>query len=187
MMNFDDIENFLDKNRLSTDAANFHGMLSGLICAGEQADDVGNWLSVIFSHRYLTEDEYEPIENDVLALFHEIRSELDNDGFGFQVLLPDESESLERRVQAIGSWCQGFLMTLIEYSEISVDELPDDSSEFVQDVQNIAEVEMDSDEEPDEMDTACLTIEEHLRIGVQLVYETLNPISESNEDNTQDI
>ena len=172
---FDEVEKALKLHSWSIDAAEFHGMLSGLICAGVEDDDIDNWLPVLIGERYLTEEEYKPIEFDVLDAYFEVRSNLDTDGFEFQVLLPDESQSLERRVRSMSSWCKGFLLTLIEYGETEVDELSEDCSEFVLDLQQIADLEIDEDEPEDELDIAYLTIEEHLRVGVQLIYEYINP------------
>ena len=67
------------------------------------------------------------------------------------------------------------MLTLIEYGETEVDELSEDCSEFVLDLQQIADLEIDEDEPEDELDIAYLTIEEHLRVGAQLIYEYINP------------
>ena len=172
---FDEVEKALKLHSWPIDAAKFHGMLSGLICAGIEEDDIDNWLPVLIGERYLTEEEYKPIEFYVLEAYFEVRSNLDADGFEFQILLPDVSQSLERRVRSMSSWCKGFLLTLIEYGETEVNDLSEDCSEFVFDLQQIVDLEIDEEESEDEQEISYLTIEEHLRVGVQLIYEYINP------------
>ena len=177
---FDEVEKALKLHSWSIDAAEFHGMLSGLICAGAEDDEIDNWLPVLIGERYLTEEEYLPIELDVLDAYFKVRSELDADGFEYQVLLPDESQSIERRAHSMRLWCMGFLLTLIDYGEIEVDELSEDCSNFVFDLQFITNVEVDEDELEDELeDMAYFIIVEYLRVGVQIIYEHINPYGSS--------
>lgn len=166
------LELFIDSNALGMDASEFHGMVSGLICAGVDDDDVENWLPILFSEHYITEEDYKPIENDVLSVYFQVLSELNDTTFSYSILLPDDDQPLEFRVEALGSWCRGFRRALIDYGEVNVAALSEYCAEFIQDVESFIDIEIDENETKEELDTAFLTIEEHLRVGVQLLYET---------------
>ncbi len=178
-LEFREVEQTLRQHELNIDAAYFHGMLSGLICAGIGDDDVDDWLPALFSERFLAEPDYKQLSDNVLSAFYAVQTELDQDGFGFRILLPDDACALDHRVFMMGSWCRGYLVALIDYGETSVESLSDDCAEFVSDVEQIVELEIDEDEPDDNLDESFVLLEEHLRVGVQLIYEHLNPLQQS--------
>lgn len=178
-LEFAEVEQTLKQHDLNIDAAYFHGMLSGLLCAGIRDDDVDDWLPALFSDRFITEADYKRLSDNVLSVFYAVRAELDQDGFGFRILLPDDACALDYRVFMMGSWCRGYLIALIDYGETAVESLSVDCAEFVSDVEQIGEVEIDEDETDDNLDESFVLLEEHLRVGVQLVYEHLNPLQSS--------
>lgn len=175
-LEFGEVEQTLKQHDLNIDAAYFHGMLSGLICAGIGDEEIDDWLPALFSERFLGETDYQQLSDNVLSAFYAVQTELDQDGFGFRVLLPDDACALDHRVGMMGSWCRGYLIALIDYGETAVESLPDDCAEFVNDVEQIVELEIDEDELDDNLDESFVLLEEHLRVGVQLVYEHLNPL-----------
>ena len=175
-LNFDTVNATLKQFDMEFDAAYFHGMLSGLVCAGVQDDEIDDWLPALFANRFMSEEDYRQYSDHVLGSFQSVRAELDQDGFGFQILLPDEQIPMQYRVEMMGSWCQGFRMALIDYAEIAIESLPDDCAEFVDDVANLVAIEADDDEPQDSADESFMMLEEHLRVGVQLVFEHMNPL-----------
>ncbi len=178
-LHFVQIEQILDQYELEIDAAYFHGMLSGLVCAGIEDDDIDDWLPALIRNRFMAQDDYQQFSDTVLGTFQSIKSELNQDGFGFQILLPDDETSLNHRVDMMGSWCRGYLVALIDYAETVLEALPDDCAEFVNDVSDIVELEVEDDEPQDILDESFMMLEEHLRVGVQLIYEHMNPLQPS--------
>lgn len=175
-LEFQEVEYFLDLHKWSIGAAEFHGLISGLICAGAQDDDIDNWLPVLLDNGYLKNEEYRPIKRDVRSAFLTVRSLLNDDGFEYQILLPDDSHPIESRLDALNLWCRGFLMTLKEYGEVDADQLSVDCCEFVEDVQSISDAQIEVDDTQDDSEENLFAIQEYLRVGVQLVYEDLNPL-----------
>ena len=175
-LNFDAVNATLKQFDMEIDAAYFHGLLSGLVCAGVQDDEIDDWLPALFANRFMSEEDYQQYSDHVLGSFQSVRAELDQDGFGFQILLPDEQIPMHYRVEMMGSWCQGFRMALIDYAETAIESLPDDCAEFVDDVANLVAIEADDDEPQDRADESFMMLEEHLRVGVQLVFEHMNPL-----------
>ncbi len=175
-LGYSEVEQTLKLYQSDVDPAYFHGMLSGLICAGVEEDEIDDWLPTLFSDRFMAQSDYERFAEDVLMAFQSLKAELDQDGFGFEILLPDVENSLDYRVGKMGSWCRGYLVALLDYAETAIESLPDDCAEFIDDVEQIVEIEIDDDEPDEILDESFVLIEEHLRIGVQLVYEHLNPL-----------
>ncbi len=178
-LNFVEINQTLRQYDLEIDAAYFHGLLAGLICAGIEDGDIDDWLPALFYQRFVSQTDYQDLSNSVLSAYYSIRSELDQDGFGFTIVLPDDLYPLDFRVEMMGSWCRGYLVALIEYAQTVVESLPDDCAEFVSDVEQIVDMEVGEDESEESLDESFMTLEEHLRVGVQLVYENMNPLQPS--------
>ena len=155
-------------------AKNFHGKLSALICLGLEEDESDDWLPILMPGRFLSETQYRLLRSDTLELFQDVRTELNSQGFEYRTLLPNESYPMKIRVDALASWCQGFSEAMALFSDYSHREMTDVCYEFIDDVQNIAEIELSDEESTEEDEAAYFTVEQHLRVGVQLVYETLN-------------
>lgn len=88
--------------------AEIHGILCGIICSGQKMD--GNFwfhtvLKLFESRAYLAPRHREM----VLELYDSTCRQLGGLGSEFQLLLPDPSNSLPRRAEALSYWCQGFL------------------------------------------------------------------------------
>ena len=178
----DEVHEFLSDVESSPSASELHGMLAGLVCAGVEEEDIDNWLPLLcLENTYLSEDEYQPFKQDVQAVFVQVAKDLDDYEMGFDILLPEESVGLNDRLTAMRSWCSGYLKALDEYGEISRESLSDDCAEFLDDVKQITE--LDSEDEPfdEELEASYMTLHEHLRVGVQLVYANLNVESTTNE------
>ncbi len=173
-LEFQNVENILRQHSLDSKVSQFHGMLTGLICAGFEENESDDWLPVLVGDRFLTEAEYQPLKQDALELFRAVGDELIGEGFDFTVILPDEDHEFELRVRSLISWCDGFLEVLFLHGELSFNDLPEDCTDFVEDVQLISQIELDDEDLEDELDMEFFTLEHHLSIGVQLLFETIN-------------
>ena len=184
-LDFNSASRMLESYRLVIDASYFHGLLSGLICAAEKDEDIDDWMPTLINNRgYLDSNTYQQLAHEVLIAFNEVRSELKQDDFTFTLLLPDDSVSLEERGIYLSKWCEGFLTALVDYAETTVEELTEECIEFISDVANISQLETDSIGDDLNVNESFMTLEEHLKVGVQLIYETINSIEESDTFNT---
>ncbi len=170
-----EVEEILGRFQLTTTASELHGMLAGLICAGVEEDDIDNWLPVLcFEDRYVSEDEYRMFERDIRGFYREVLKQLDEFGVEFNILLPEDGQSSTDRIVAMTSWCAGYLKALIDYGEISFEQLSEDCVEFLDDVRQISELDPEQDPSEEEMESSFMILDEHLRVGVQLIDEQLN-------------
>lgn len=156
----------LDLNGKGFSAAELHGTLTGLICAG--------WLETELNscQALLGQDTIEnAIENDLLTgLMGLIRQTLDAGNLEFRLLLPGDDEPLETRAQALADWCQGCVMGLHHGDRLKTAELGDEIAQFLSDLEQIGIVEVGS-HSPEEQERALFELEEYTRLGVQMVFE----------------
>ena len=154
--------------------AELHGMAAGLLIA-DAATPVPRYLKLIM-------DEPEP--GDVLAsetqkhlkaLFDVTRDRLQTPTLEFELLLPDEDESLLIRIEAACEWARGCLYGLMEQGIQPDSELSEDVSGFVSDLIQISQGGYHVTEDEDaEMVYADLL--EYLRMGALMTQEELQPI-----------
>ena len=156
----------LDLNGKGFSAAELHGTLTGLTCAG--------WLETELDscQALLGQDTIEnSIENDLLTgLMGLIRQSLDAGNLEFRLLLPGDDEPLETRAQALADWCQGCVMGLHHGDRFKTAELDDEIAQFLSDLGQIGIVQVGNDS-PEEQEKALFELEEYTRLGVQMVFE----------------
>jgi uncharacterized protein YgfB (UPF0149 family) len=156
----------LDLNGKGFSAAELHGTLTGLTCAG--------WLETELDscQALLGQDTIEnSIENDLLTgLMRLIRQTLDAGNLEFRLLLPGDDEPLETRAQALADWCQGCVMGLHHGDRFKTAGLDDEIAQFLSDLGQIGIVQVGNDS-PEEQERALFELEEYTRLGVQMVFE----------------
>lgn len=139
-------------------ASECHGMLCGLL-AVHVADPRRQ-----FAH--LAIDAEAPPEL-LGTLFDETLHQMDDEGLEFHLLLPGDEVDLATRTQALADWCDGFIHGLGTAGR-KVDDLPEQSAEFLRDAMNIARA--DADTASGEGDEAALVeLIEYVRVGALLM------------------
>jgi yecA family protein len=191
MQNYPDIsqlEGLLYDVDAAFGATESHGVLCGMLCA-QGATDAAQWILQVLGEHEETSELLQQVGRKLLQI-HKLSVEQMNDSdVEFELMLPDDEEPLEARVEALGSWCQGFVygLTLGGVSENT--ELPEDSKELIGDIVEIsragyaaddeAELSVDMEDGVDEDESAFMEISEYVRMGVLLIYEELQPLQSS--------
>ncbi|HHJ36370.1 MAG TPA: YecA family protein [Gammaproteobacteria bacterium] len=168
-------------------ATESHGALCGMLCA-QGATEASQWmLHVLGEHEESTKALQQAGKK--LLQIHQLSVEQMNDIDGeFELMLPDDDEPLEARVEALGTWCQGFVFGLAIGGIKEDTELPEDSKELIKDIIEISragyvvdeEAELAVAEEGDEEDeVAFMEVSEYVRMGTLLIYEELQPLQSS--------
>ena len=99
----------------------------------------------------------------------------------FQLLLPDDEETLDARTVALADWCHGFTYGLAMGGLKEDRELPEDTAEIIRDLTEIARADFDSGEASEADEEAFMHIHEYVRMGVLLITEELQPVAQSEE------
>ncbi|MEW5757679.1 MAG: UPF0149 family protein [Pseudomonadota bacterium] len=163
--------------RLGADfaAAEFHGTLSGMLCA-----------QGTIGLRALEQTVPRPEAGDVLG--HEaydllehctrvILTELNDPECGFQVLLPEDDQDLQLLTEALADWCHGFLVGLSNSGISDFNALPGEAAEFCQDLMEISRAGHYPQDDTEEDRAAFEELVEYIRMGALLINELLNPTS----------
>ena len=163
---FERVEKSLPHNNPSE----IHGILCGMLCVDNNlAGDV--WIEQIMSETV----EVSLLANSLLRKLYDVTVAQLNDGdLRFHLFLPADNIPLNMRAEALGVWCQGYLLGL-GIGGIGLDQrLPEDVNEFINDVYKITRIacfETSNIREEDEV--AFTEIVEYMRVGVMLLSRSL--------------
>jgi uncharacterized protein len=168
---YTEIQRVLTEERSLADAAEAHGTLAGCLCAaiGYRFED---WLLEI-----LPEGRAHQMSKETLReLYTETAAALEGPEMEFDLLLPEDEESIDTRTAALAQWCQGFLYGL--GTSVVQDEtgLPGDIGEIVRDLTEITHVAVDAEQTSEANESAYAELVEFVRVGVQLVFDELGPL-----------
>ena len=110
-MNSTDLEHLLQRFDIVMGTEETHGFLSGFLCV---SDNIQEELIVEY---FLTNTESTTMDitecvQAFSSLADNLRHQLVDDEYGFQLLLIDEDSSISIRCDSLAQWCQGFLSGL---------------------------------------------------------------------------
>lgn len=169
---YQQIQNSLTQLNATTDCAEAHGSLCGLLIDNRSAQE---WLASIL--------DKSPALNDLLAqehikqlteLYETSKLQLNHAEMSFNLLLPSDDSSMNERLQSLADWCQGFLYGLGSIAKIDDKNLQPEVKELLSDLLSITQVDSHSDS-TDESELSYAEIVEYVRMGVIYLNEVLNP------------
>lgn len=155
-------------------AVECHGTLTGMLCAkGDLVRE--EWLDFI-AHSLDPADLLAKESLDTFAaLLEGTRAQLNDSVLDFQPLLPDDETPVEERIEALGQWCQGFLLGMSAGGIKDLEKLPGDSGEIVRDFVELSRLESYELEGGEEDEQSYNELLEYVRTGVLLINEELHP------------
>lgn len=168
---------------LTTALGRVNSQLTAAECHGLIAGALNTQDTTLISRFFM--DGVELVKGDVefseliSQLVHQTAAGYDDEDFNFQLLLPDDSISLQERSRALAEWCGGFIMGLLESGVKEFDTLPDDAAEVAKDLVEISQLDVSTDDGGSDSD--LMQLEEYVRVGVQIIYAVL-----ANLDSKQD-
>ena len=169
--NFDDngewIEKFeqaLRQHNHELSAAEIHGTLTGLVCAGHSDRNIDQWQNLL-----VAKSRVQPLLDTMHDLMALTKRSLGSPDFGFQPVFCSAT-SLPERTYALGDWCRGFTLGIVWDVITTVTSFSEDATEALSDIAHIALAEPGTDP-PETEERALVELEEYLRVSVQLIYE----------------
>lgn len=168
----------LQKLEIVADAAECHGNMSAYICRYGQHNQL-LWLEGALPEVLQAEKAGNAHATQVkallLLLFDNTAQQLQAGGFEYNLLLPDDDDSLEIRTEALGHWCQGFILGLQMLGIEKARELPtQDLAEIYGDIAEISQVSLHDMQHDEEEARSYVELVEYLRVGVMLFCEELH-------------
>ncbi len=177
---FDVVNDALHGVSHDLDAAELHGLLCGMVCARGEVS-LTAWLQPALPEKAVTPAQWPAATREIMQeLLASTLAQINGSEFGFRLLLPGDDAGLAARLEALGNWCQGFLLGISEAGIKETQALPGELPEIITDILNIAragDYELD-DENEDE--AAYMELVEYVRVGVQLFSEEMAALHANN-------
>ncbi|HIP76710.1 MAG TPA: YecA family protein [Psychromonas hadalis] len=169
---FSDITQVLEDADLFTNASETHGILAGFVCGGINLD-TQEWLT----HFNDVVNEGQGIASEpkklVTAIYQNVVFHCLDDNLSFNLLLPEEEMPLDIRAEAVAQWSQGFLVGF-GMAQPALNKANDDIQELLRDIRDISQLSLDFELQSEESICALTEIEEYLRMGALLCFNSFS-------------
>jgi len=162
---YDRLDDLLHEAGVELSAAEAHGRIAGYVCATGGRGTSG----ALLLFREEAKANSDRLEQGVARLARDCHARLDDQGFGFEPLLPDEGG--RAGATALGDWCRGFLDGLVSGGLRNIRGLTGEMGEFIKDLLLLGEAESDPQADTEEEARALVELVEYLRAGAQLIYD----------------
>lgn len=153
--------------------AEAHGMICGFICAGHQMDG-RSWLDLILGPVKDVDKNLVSGFKTILLELYQVSSEtLQNMEFDFQLFLPPDEEPLQERAEALGYWCQGFLLAMNNVGVNEDDLTSHDGKEALNHILEISQLDYEMIEISEKDEEAYFEVMEYVRVAVLMIYSDI--------------
>ncbi len=173
-LDYDEVFEVLDSASTPLQAAECHGLLSGLICASGFADP-RVWVAELFEAYDPSSSHEEKAYKLTQALYEKSITAFNSPDLEFELLLPDDEQALIERTEALGEWCQGFLAGLGLGGLPDEQRLSPEVKELLEDLSQVAKVDFEDEEFNEDDAVAFEEVTEYVRVGVIFMFEELQP------------
>lgn len=168
---FDQLNDLMQRLGALQTAAELHGFLAGQLAGGKRFSR-GEWLRAAAEQGDLSQNPDE-VEGDVLfTTYQHTLAEMTRSDMAFTPLLPADDDALADRVDALGQWCQGFLLGLglagvnMEDSELA---------DSLRDLSAIAQIGSDgTDTDDEDAESDFFAIFEYVRMSAIDIFWQFN-------------
>ncbi|MEG3126449.1 YecA family protein [Pantoea cypripedii] len=151
--------------------AEMHGLICGILCGGNQDN---SWKTLVHD---LTNEGMafsQSLSQPLQALHESLASTLDEEGFLFQLMLPDDDDiTVFDRADALAGWVNHFLLGL-GVTQPKLDKVTGETGEAIDDLRTIAQLGYDEDEDQEELEQSLEEVIEYVRVAALLCHDTFN-------------
>lgn len=148
---------------LAVEPSELHGALCGWLAGG--GDDAPAWPARVLADEQLPA----PAPDSALDLLRQATAtQLEDRGFGFDLLLPASGRPLDERAEALFAWCRGFLGGF-GLAAGAAPPLSEEGQEALQDLARLAKASAESSEDEEDED-ALAELEEFVRVAALLLH-----------------
>jgi len=168
-IDFQELTQRLAVSELNPSAAEAHGILCAMICAGEPRAEE-SWMSELLDGTDDADLLAQECRESLWDLATLTRGQIQGQELGFAPLLPDESAALAERALALYDWSRGFLYGL-GIAGVDVVGLSEQGREVLSDFASITRLDLDDLDDSEENEQALAELTEFVRVAAMLVYE----------------
>jgi hypothetical protein len=170
LIDFASMQAILTSEDVKSHASELHGVLTGLVCAGFAFEDQG-YIAMLNDLFHDGDHFPKAVKNAIKRMYSELWTTILDDNYSFNLLLPDDDDSMAERGHALSTWVQGFNLGFgLQQKDSPV--VSADVKEVLTDFGEIANLsdEMDEDEDTEQ---AYFEICEYVRISALLCFSEL--------------
>lgn len=162
--NLENVQHELTGMNISMSPSELHGLLCGWLAAG--GDVKANWLGSVLADDAVAAPED---GSELQALGVATQAQLTDQEFGFELLIPDETDPVDVRAAHLFEWCAGFTAGF-GLGGGNPDELTEEGREAFNDLLTLgkSDAQFDDDSETDEESYA--EIVEYVRVAALLLH-----------------
>ena len=187
-LDFDEIANLLLGQAIDCSPSELHGCITGQLVGGFSAPSE---YYLNGASQTLDIDINGLLAEAVLAMIESIAEQLNDEGFTFQPLIPDDDMELSQRVEALSYWCTGLLAGLalgITQASFARDgdspALSPEVTETLSDLLAISQAGFDDEEECEQAEQDFFDVLEYSRLVVlslhmEFAKENITPTEEA--------
>lgn len=172
---FDDIDGALRRCGSTWSGAQAHGLLCGRL-AVRGAGGTHSWLEQLMQNVAPENALRAECENQLDELLQATWQQLGERQSEFELLLPSDDESVQKRTSALAEWSEGFLHGLVadQHNDAVRERLAKEPlSDLIKDMLEITRAGPDDEGDNEENEAAYAELVEYLRVAAQLAYEEL--------------
>lgn len=152
--------------------AEMHGLISGIVCGGNRDH---SWKALVHDLANEGLAFSQSLSQPLQALHAHIQDTLEEEGFLFQLMLPDEDQSsVFERADGLAGWVNHFLLGL-GVTQPKLDKVKGEAGEAIDDLRTIAQLGYDEEDDQEELEQSMEEVIEYVRVAALLCYETFNP------------
>lgn len=180
-MDFEDVELLLAGigTGINGNPAEIHGRLCGRISGGQTPASIATALPALAAELLAEGSPALPALTASLRQLHDqCQRKLRDADFGFVPLLPDDDLPLAQRIEALASWCQGFLSGLGQSGLRGDTRLSAEVTDALRDLAAIALADADVTDD-DAGEAAYMELVEYVRVAALAIFGELGADSDA--------
>ena len=164
---YEDVRTVLERVGARLGPAEAHGLLCGLLCAADE-EAVTGWLDELMGERADLIQRDPEAQRVLSALITSSADQLRSEQFELELLLPIDDASLAERTEALGVWCDGFLVGYGLGANEAGDGVAAEVHEVLADFAEIGRIAPQTNESED-AEVAYTELVEFVRVGAMVV------------------
>lgn len=165
---YGELQNLLDNNQYLITVAELQGLLMGFYSAGLDIDD-HSWRKPLLKQLSKSGPIPSVLEMKLQQINNALQEMITSQIFGLELLLPGDEDSTVARGEALGYWCQGFLLGYMQLTD-HVEETDEDIADALEDLEEISNIDLDSIGDSEEDEKLLFAITEHIKVAAQMIH-----------------
>lgn len=183
-LNYDDLAELFVKMGSSLSPSYLHGSLSGVLASGKRMnlDDWFDWALDLIAATVEIEEAHVTI---LEGLYFKTLAELEDESMAFKLIIGGDNTPISDRLLSLSEWAGSFLGAFGATGVVQeMSEMPATLQEILEDLSEIAQVDVQQDVELEGAEEDYLAIAEHVRLSVITLFLEYNEPPAKDADET---